>query len=79
MQTHILSMSRLTGALVGNDDRDIRVTEPIRVIPRQQKKAVHIDRVRMDRALSAPSFTVPSGLTPEQIRQFILKSVNGEK
>lgn len=42
-------------------------------------ETIQIDIKRMKKALAGPSITVPSGLTREQKRQFILSHVEEEK
>ena len=39
---------------------------------------VHIDIERMERALASPRFTVPHGLSDEELRQFILDCAAGK-
>lgn len=40
---------------------------------------VRLDIERIKRSLAAPRHTIPPGLTPEEIRQFILAAARGQK
>jgi hypothetical protein len=39
---------------------------------------VHIDRERMERALAGPRFTLPTGLTTEEMMQYITDCAEGK-
>lgn len=55
---------------------DIDVQEYVRVEESSRERVATFDRDRMERALSGPSFQIPNGLTPNEIRDFILRTAS---
>lgn len=45
----------------------------------EQPYAVAIDRARMDQALAGPTFTLPNGLSPEEIIAYICQAAQTQK
>ena len=43
------------------------------------EEPVHLDVERLQRSLQSPSYVMPSGLTPEERRQFIIAVANGHR
>lgn len=44
--------------------------------PQPRKVVVRVERERMERALSSPSIMIPGGLTPDEVREFILRAAS---
>ena len=62
-----------------NDFMGLVVQESFRAkvhSPQPRKVVVRVERERMERALSSPSIMIPGGLTPDEVREFILRAAS---